>query len=338
MRDILFAYVYIAIWIFFSAGTILFNKYLLANYGFPFPLALALIHMAFCSSFAFVLVRVIKVIPGCDIDTETYFRAIFPIGALFAGTLWLGNAAYLYLSVAFLQMLKAFMPVSVFLTGIAFSTEQFSWHTLLNMCAITLGVLIASYGEVHFVLIGFLIQLGSMICESSRLTLVQVLLQKRGLKLNPITSLYYVAPACLICLSFPFVLYELPRMRATEEWNFDPLLFLANAFSAFCLNTSVFLLIGKTSALTMNISGVVKDWMLIILSSLLFHHPVSKISLGGYLVSFFGVCYYNYRKLQAPPSDQNEPTSSVVNPIEGPGDREDEELVMLLTQGKTDFR
>lgn len=34
------------------------------------------------------------------------FRAVVPIGACYAGTLWLGNAAYLYLSVSFIQMLK----------------------------------------------------------------------------------------------------------------------------------------------------------------------------------------------------------------------------------------
>ena len=33
-------------------------------------------------------------------------RAVVPIGACYAGTLWLGNAAYLYLSVSFIQMLK----------------------------------------------------------------------------------------------------------------------------------------------------------------------------------------------------------------------------------------
>jgi hypothetical protein len=38
------------------------------------------------------------------------------------------------------------------------------------------------------------------------------------------------------------------------------------------LNLSVFLLIGKTSALTMNIAGVVKDWILIGLSVLLFKY------------------------------------------------------------------
>ena len=36
----------------------------------------------------------------------TLHRAIVPIGACYAGTLWVGNAAYLYLSVSFIQMLK----------------------------------------------------------------------------------------------------------------------------------------------------------------------------------------------------------------------------------------
>ncbi|KAA8535766.1 hypothetical protein F0562_030732 [Nyssa sinensis] len=35
------------------------------------------------------------------------FTSVVPIGAMFAMTLWLGNTAYLYISVAFAQMLKA---------------------------------------------------------------------------------------------------------------------------------------------------------------------------------------------------------------------------------------
>ena len=45
---------------------------------------------------------------------------------------------------------------------------------------------------------------------------------------------------------------------------------------------SVFLLIGKTSALTMNIAGVIKDWMLIFFSFYLFHAPVTTLNLLGY--------------------------------------------------------
>ena len=55
-------------------------------------------------------------------------------------------------------------------------------------------------------------------------------------------------------------------IQADPNVSIDPLLFLLNALVAFGLNMAVFLLIGKTSALTMNIGGVVKDWLLIGLS------------------------------------------------------------------------
>ena len=44
---------------------------------------------------------------------DLYRTAIVPIGVAFALVLWMGNAAYLYLSVSFIQMIKALMPLSV---------------------------------------------------------------------------------------------------------------------------------------------------------------------------------------------------------------------------------
>jgi hypothetical protein len=79
----------------------------------------------------------------------------------------------------------------------------------------------------------------------------------------------------------------------------NPLNFLGNALAAFGLNMAVFFLIGKTSALSMNIAGVVKDWMLIGLSVLIFHSAVSSLNLFGYIIAFLAVCWYNYQKLQA---------------------------------------
>jgi hypothetical protein len=42
----------------------------------------------------------------CSLAGAAPRRAIVPIGLCYAGTLWVGNAAYLYLSVSFIQMLK----------------------------------------------------------------------------------------------------------------------------------------------------------------------------------------------------------------------------------------
>ena len=61
--------------------------------------------MFFCSFLAILLVKLGYVEP-VNMSSETYLKAVVPIGLLYAGTLWLGNAAYLYLSVSFIQMLK----------------------------------------------------------------------------------------------------------------------------------------------------------------------------------------------------------------------------------------
>ena len=65
------------------------------------------------------------------------------------------------------------MPVSVFAVGCAFGTETFSVNTLVNMIVVTVGVAIASYGEINLVWIGVALQLLSVASESTRLTLVR---------------------------------------------------------------------------------------------------------------------------------------------------------------------
>lgn len=70
----------------------------------------------------------------------------------------------------------------------------------------------------------------------------------------------------------------------------DPLLSLNKKCEDVPLNPqAVFLLIGKTSALTMNIAGVIKDWMLIFFSYYLFGAPVTAVNLLGYAFCCSGV-------------------------------------------------
>lgn len=279
-------------------------------------------HMFSCSSIAFVLVRSGKV-ESINMDVSTYISTIVPIGACYSVTLWIGNAAYLYLSVSFIQMLKALMPVSVFTVGCLMGTEKFVCSSFLNMCLIALGVAIASYGELNFNMFGVVLQLGSIIVESIRLVLVQLLLQSRGLKLNPITTLYYVSPCCFAFLLVPFFSLEWLKIMNDEDVVINPFYMITNAAVAFCLNLSVFLLIGKTSALTMNVAGVVKDWMLIGISVWVFHAAVSPMNIGGYLIAFLAVFWYNYEKYKRSRTTMAEK----VQPI---GSEEEEPLVPVI--------
>ncbi|XRB25037.1 triose-phosphate transporter [Pseudoscourfieldia marina] len=295
------AYMYVIIWMTVSCSVILFNKWLLAYTPFHYPITLTLWHMAFCSTCGFIVVRVLKVTPSVNMSWTDYGKRVVPIGALYALSLWLSNSAYLYLSVSFIQMTKSLMPGLTFLVGMMAGRETYSHSTAINMTIIAVGVAVAAYGELNFVLKGVLMQLGALVFEAARLMLVQVLIDAKGMKMNSFQSLYYISPACGVCLLVPFYFMEYDEVSAkysTLLTSVDPKILIANAATAFLLNLAVFLLIGKTSALTMNIAGVIKDWILIAASGYLFQSPITALNLAGYFVAFCAVCVYQYTKLQ----------------------------------------
>lgn len=330
-RKIFFSYLYVLIWIFLSFSVIIYNKYILDRnlYNWPFPISLTMIHMAFCSTLAFLIVRVFKWVEPVGMSRELYVGSVVPIGALYSLSLWLSNSAYIYLSVSFIQMLKALMPVAVYSIGVSLKKETFKPQIMANMLGISVGVGIAAYGEAKFNVWGVMLQLGAVVFEATRLVLIQILLTSKGISFNPITSLYYVAPCCFLFLSIPWIVVEYPKLMATSSFQFDYLVFGTNSASAFLLNLAVFLLVGKTSALTMNVAGVVKDWLLIAFSWSVIMDKVTPINLAGYGVAFLGVCYYNHAKLQAMKSKETQKKVTLVDE-----ESEDEKLLEQKLEGR----
>jgi|Transcript_2555 hypothetical protein len=293
------AYFYVTVWMTISMSVILFNKYILAYSGFKYPIALTMWHMVFCTAVSAILVRGTGTTKRLHMPRKEYVNRVVPIGALYAASLWLSNSAYLHLSVSFIQMTKALMPGLVYACGVAFGMEKLTKVTTFNMLIIAVGVAIAAYGEIDFVMIGVIEQLSALVFEALRLMLVQVLITKQGYGMNPIQSLYYVSPACAACLALPFAFVELPEIMNDFGLVIDYPMLVLNALTAFALNLAVFLLIGKTSALTMNIAGVIKDWMLIFASQHLFGNTVSFLNYVGYVIAFLSVGMYNFNKLRA---------------------------------------
>lgn len=74
-------------------------------------------------------------------------------------------------------------------------------------------------------------------------------------------------------------------MDAQGTWNFQPLVLTLNSLCTFALNLSVFLVIQHTSALTIRVAGVVKDWVVVLLSAILFADTkLTLINIFGYAI------------------------------------------------------
>lgn len=83
-------------------------------------------------------------------------------------------------------------------------------------------------------------------------------------------------------------------MDAMETWHFPPLVLTLNSLCTFALNLSVFLVISHTSALTIRVAGVVKDWVVVLLSALLFADTkLTVINLFGYGIGkYMNICVF----------------------------------------------
>ncbi|KAL1807481.1 hypothetical protein ACET3Z_024471 [Daucus carota] len=305
-KSIFFTYLYLLIYILLSSGVILYNKWVLSPkyFNFPFPITLTMIHMGFSGAVAFFLIRVFKVVSPVNMTFEIYATCVVPISAFFASSLWFGNTAFLHISVAFIQMLKALMPVATLSVAVLAGTDKLRWDVFLNMMLVSAGVVISSYGEIHFNVIGTTYQVTGIFAEALRLVLTQVLLQKKGLNLNPITSLYYIAPCSFAFLFVPWYFLEQPGMEVAQI-QFNYWIFFSNAFCALALNFSIFLVIGRTGAVTFRVAGVLKDWILIGLSTIIFpESTISGLNITGYAIALCGVVMYNYIKVKDGRSSQ----------------------------------
>ncbi len=205
----------------------------------------------------------------------------------------------LFTKYAPLQMLKAFTPVAVLALSVLTGLESSTWMEMNIIALISLGVALSSVGELQFSWIGFIFQAMGLLAESGRLVLTNILLKK--LKLDSLTTLYYLSPLCFMLNAMAFSIFELP----TFEWRIVfqgkfIFIMLLNGMVAFSLNIASVMLISNTSALVLTLSGVVKDVLLVLLSLSIFGSPVSVLQYLGYAVALLALnLHKDYKKLLA---------------------------------------
>ncbi|KNE64845.1 hypothetical protein AMAG_10180 [Allomyces macrogynus ATCC 38327] len=274
--------VYIAVWIFFSSSVILYNKYILSTLDFAFPVFLTTWHLVFATIVTRILKSRTNLLPAAKNSTMTwtkYMRSVVPIGLFFSGSLIFNNIAYLYLSVSFIQMLKATTPIVVLTLSFATGLKEPNMQLFLNVLGVVVGVVIASIGEIQFVFIGFACQAAGILFESARLVLVQKLMTEQ---MDPLSSLYFFAPVCAVFNGIVFLFKEYPTMTWADIEGLGAFTLLSNASVALLLNFAVVFLIGCTSSLVLTLSGVLKDLILIVLSMVLFGSVTTLTQVVGY--------------------------------------------------------
>ncbi|KAI1863695.1 uncharacterized protein JN550_009395 [Neoarthrinium moseri] len=241
---------YVGSWIFFSNLTILFNKWLIDDAGFRYPVILTFWHMIFATLATQLLAKTTRLLDGrhnVKMTKKLYTRAVVPIGLLYSGSLVCSNLVYLYLSVAFIQMLKAASPFSTLVVAWLWGQENPTTLVVCKILMIVFGVLVASAGEIHFSWLGFFFQLGGLAFESIRVVMIQALMSSAGMNMDPLVSLYYFAPVCAVMNLFVAWAAEWQSFQWTDIAKTGATMLFLNALIAFLLNISSVMLVSRLS-------------------------------------------------------------------------------------------
>ncbi|KAG9240097.1 DUF250 domain membrane protein [Calycina marina] len=288
---------YISAWILLSSIVIVFNKWILDR--FPFAITLTTYHMLFATISTQILSRTTSLIePSPEMCPRFYTKAILPTGLCFSMSLILSNKVYLYLSVSFIQMLKAIGPVATLgaCWSMGIRNPEPSLQVLLTLLVIVCGVAISSLGELRFVLVGFLIQGAAVLFEAYKNTLQQILITGQT-RLSTLTLLYYFAPTCTAFNVIWVLIFELQGLQHRGASGIGPGIWLLNGVLCFGLNIASVTVIKKTSSLVLTLSGIPKSILLSSMDMMLYRTPITLVQAIGLSIAAAGT--YRYSQLNS---------------------------------------
>jgi hypothetical protein len=291
-----------AFYIALSAAMIESNKYLMVAGRYPYPIMLTSGHMVmsvilanilkfFCPSL-FPAAASIKVTPR-------FCMKFLPVGIPFAMSLVCGNWAYKYLSVSFLQIMKQSNVVTIYILSAIVGLEAMKRTSSVILLGVLAGAFLGIKGELHFVWFGFFMQTASSLSEAIKV-IMQSFLMSGESRLDPLTMVLFMAPACLLANLIPLYVIEGPRFHeiATSFQAMWPAI-LINQLMAFVLNVTVAQCIKQLSAVGYLLAGIVKDICIIATSTWLLGESLTSMQVAGFSLALLFVTLYSIYKRNA---------------------------------------
>jgi drug/metabolite transporter (DMT)-like permease len=227
-----------------------------------------------------------------EISWREYFQSLFPIAVLYGYCLGAGNEAFLYSSVAFVQMVKPINVMFTTLAAFALGLEIVTFSHVFIVGIVVLGVFMAALGDVEFSIVGCALQLSASFGEGLRLALLQKVMTKEA-KLDPVTTIYRFAPVAGMALCVTACFVETPI-----DWSQlkSPSMLALNLLAAVVLNILIVIVIQKASAVVFTLSGILKDILTISISVGVFTTPMTSTQVFGYATSVGGIGMYKVYK------------------------------------------
>lgn len=287
----------------FSIGITFYNKWLLKK--FHFPLFMTLVHLLII----FVLSALSRTLMTCVngrtrviLPWSDYLKKVAPTALATALDIGLSNWSFLYITVSLYTMTKSSAVLFILLFSLLFKLEELKPALILVVLLISGGLFMFTFKSTQFDARGFFLVLAASCLGGIRWTLTQILMQKAELGLqNPIDTMFHLQPLMFLSLFPLYVGIEGLHVSTSPQLfryqDVQSLLILlatlgVGGLLAFGLGYSEFLLVSKTSSLTLSIAGIFKELCVLLLATHLFGDKLSLLNWSGFAVCICGIALH----------------------------------------------
>ncbi|XP_007446980.1 PREDICTED: solute carrier family 35 member C2 isoform X2 [Lipotes vexillifer] len=293
----------------FSIGITFYNKWLTKS--FHFPLFMTMLHLAVIflfSALSRALVQCSSHRARVVLSWTDYLRRVAPTALATALDVGLSNWSFLYVTVSLYTMTKSSAVLFILIFSLIFKLEELRAALVLVVLLIAGGLFMFTYKSTQFNAEGFALVLGASFIGGIRWTLTQMLLQKAelGLHLSTSEKIFRFQDTGLL-------------LRVLGS------LFLGGIL-AFGLGFSEFLLVSRTSSLTLSIAGIFKEVCTLLLAAHLLGDQISLLNWLGFALCLSGISLHIALKALHSRGD------SGPKPVKGLGSSPDLELLLRTSQ------
>ncbi|XP_035238123.1 solute carrier family 35 member C2 [Anguilla anguilla] len=284
----------------FSIGITFYNKWLMK--GFHFPLFMTLVHLAiiFClSALTRSAMQCWTGKPRVLLSWNSYMYKVAPTALATALDIGLSNWSFLFITISLYTMTKSSAVLFILFFSLVFKLEEPNPFLVLVVLLIAGGLFMFTFESTQFNLQGFIMVLLASFIGGIRWTLTQVLMQKAELGLqNPVDTMFHLQPVMFMGL-LPLFLYNeglslCTSVKLFRSSELSPLLYSLLTLSAggglaFGLGFSEFMLVSRTSSLTLSIAGIFKEVCTLLLAARLMGDKMTVLNWLGFAVCLSGI-------------------------------------------------
>ncbi|XP_067856767.1 solute carrier family 35 member C2 [Heptranchias perlo] len=300
LRKALLTVILVLLYYCFSIGITFYNKWVMKN--FHYPIFMTLVHLVIIFVFSGISRTLTSWYTGKShicLSWKLYLKRVAATALATALDIGLSNWSFLFITVSLYTMTKSTAILFILFFSVVFKLEKLRPWLIVVILLIAGGLFMFTYKSTQFNMKGFILVLVASFVGGIRWTLTQILTQKAELGFqNPIDTMYHLQPLMFIGL-FPLFVFNEGLSLSTSEKLFRyheastllhiMLVLAAGGLLAFGLCFSEFLLVAKTSSLTLSVAGIFKEVCTLILASHVMGDQLSPLNWLGFVACLSGI-------------------------------------------------